>query len=92
MENHLIKLQYTVARMLALLENISKNSDQFIGKTEQKIYFKHDVMQVLKISESTYKRYVKSKKLKPELIGGIHIYTAESLKAIIDELRRRGRL
>lgn len=92
MENHFIKLQHTVARMLVLIENISKNSNELVGKTRRKTYFKHDVMEVLKISESTYKRYVKDKKLKPRLVGNLHVYQEEDLEPILAELRRRGRL
>lgn len=92
MENHLIKLLLTVRKMLNLLENISNNSNELVGKTQPKVYLKHQVMEILQISESTYKRYVKSKKLDPEIVGTIHIYQEEDLKPLIAELKRKGRL
>lgn len=92
MEDHLLRLQLTVTKMLSLLENISNNSNELVGKTTRKVYFKHQVMELLQISESTYKRYVKQKILDPEKIGLIHIYQEEDLKPIIAELKRKGRL
>ncbi|MBL1407225.1 MerR family transcriptional regulator [Sphingobacterium faecale] len=92
MEDHLIRLYLTVKRMVDLLENISDNTDLLAGKSQSKVYFKSDVMSVLRISESTYKRYVKQGKLKPARIGSMDIYQEEHLKPIIAELQRRGRM
>jgi len=92
MEDYLHRLYLTTKQMLSLLENISNNSNELVGKTSAKVYFKDDVIKALRISDKTYSRYVATGKLVPKHIGNIHIYQEEDLGPIIAELKRRGRL
>lgn len=92
MEDYLHRLQLTVKQMLVLMETICNNTNKLAGNTQQKVYLRDDVIKVLRISDRTYKRYVKQGKLLPERIGNVHIYQEDDLKPIIAELKRRGRL
>lgn len=53
---------------------------------------KTDVMSRLKISDTTYRRYVKSGRLRPMRLHGIDMYSEDDLRAELEESRRKGRL
>lgn len=50
------------------------------------------VLRILRISRSTYYRFVKEGKLLPRKIGVRHCYYREDLKDMIQESKRRGRI
>ena len=53
---------------------------------------KQEVLDQLKISESTYKRHLKNGLLKPIRLTGIDEYFEEDLIQAMEESRRRGRV
>lgn len=53
---------------------------------------KTDVMSRLKISDTTYRRYVKAGRLRPMRLHGIDMYSEDDLRAELEESRRKGRL
>jgi predicted site-specific integrase-resolvase len=56
-----------------------------------KLLDKHDVMARLKISDTTYRRYVKDGRLKPMRLHGIDMYREDDLCRELEESRRKGR-
>lgn len=53
---------------------------------------KNQVMSLLHISDTTYRRYVKSGRLKPMRLHGIDMYREDDLIQELEESRRKGRL
>lgn len=52
---------------------------------------KFEVMRILKISDSTYRRYVSKGILNPMGLDGVDIYYEQDLARALEESRRKGR-
>lgn len=91
--------------MIALIKNILhilkgiyfilteiKELHQVKQSTEVKLLNKHQVISLLKISDTTYRRYVKMGKLQPMRLHGIDVYYRSDLEEALLESRRKGRL
>ena len=59
---------------------------------QKKLINKHDVIALLNISDSTYRRYVKNGRLQPMKLHGIDMYYKDDVHKELQESRRKGRL
>lgn len=86
-----------ILKIISLLEGIytilSEIRDAYLEnkKLNRKTLDKFEVMQILKISDSTYRRYVKKGMLRPMQLDGIDLYYREDIDSALEESRRKGR-
>ncbi|WP_380936836.1 hypothetical protein [Sphingobacterium bambusae] len=70
--------------------------DQYANTTslplKRRIYSKQQVLEMLNMTEITYRRNLKKGLLKPIRIAGIDLYFEEDLIAAMNESRRKGKL
>ncbi|MCY4779065.1 helix-turn-helix domain-containing protein [Sphingobacterium sp. UT-1RO-CII-1] len=59
---------------------------------DQQLLDMEEVLSILRISRSTYYRFVNTGKLVPRKIGERHCYYLEDLEDMIEESKRRGRI
>lgn len=83
--------------ILYLLRDIHRYTQIFASKQDpvsledKKLRTKQEVMDLLKMSESTYKRNIKAGLLTPMKINGFDLYFEEDLLEAMEESRRKGR-
>lgn len=58
----------------------------------KKLFYKQDVINLLNISDTTYRRYVKEGRLRPMRLHGIDMYYQEDIHKELQESRRKGRV
>jgi len=59
---------------------------------ERKLWSKHEIIEKLGMSETTYKRHLKSNLLNPIRLGGTDLYFEEDIVQAMEESRRKGRV
>ncbi|TYR36924.1 hypothetical protein FXV77_07020 [Sphingobacterium phlebotomi] len=59
---------------------------------ERKLWSKQEIMDKLGMSETTYKRHLKSNLLRPIRLGGTDLYFEEDIVQAMEESRRKGRI
>lgn len=84
-------LQY-LKELVELLQDLRNLQQQTLVHKEDELLTKQDVIARLRISDTTYRRYVKAGRLKPMRLHGIDMYREEDLGRELDESRRKGRL
>lgn len=72
--------------------SVDEHTAKLLDLGNRKRYSKPEVMDMLEMSESTYKRNVKSGLLVPMRLNGIDEYFMEDLYKAMEESRRRGRV
>lgn len=73
-------LQRRIGRMEDLMLQMGEILDRdLLSLLDQPLLFKQDVMQKLKVVDSTYRSYVKEGKLNPMQLGKIDYYFARDL-------------
>lgn len=92
MKNILYDIHKTLNDIHSLLYEMSSttgSSSQLINKP---ILNKFEVMSILRISDSTYRRYVDKGLLRPMTLSGIDMYYEKDLENALELSRRKGRL
>lgn len=74
-----------------LTENDGQEGGREPSLADQKLLDVEQVLRVLRISRSSYYRFVKEGKLQPRKVGGRHCYYLSDLDKMIEESKRRGR-
>lgn len=93
----MIDLLKEIARLLRELCILVRILIRLVRRQEAEVKLpnrmnKQEVLDQLKISESTYKRHLKNGLLKPIRLTGIDEYFEEDLIHAMEESRRRGRV
>lgn len=98
MNNYGQKLVEQSQTIIELLEIITQQNQEIQSLQEnqtplheRKLRTKQEVMDLLKMSESTYKRNIKVGLLIPMKINGFDLYFEEDLLKAMEESRRKGR-
>lgn len=84
----IIDLLQILTKQNQAIQSLQQNQ---IPLDERKLWTKQEVMDLLKMSESTYKRNVKVGLLTPMKINGFDMYFEEDLIKAMEESRRKGR-
>lgn len=83
----LLQLLKDIHRLLSEIKEMYAQRE----KISNALLTKPEVMCLLKISDTTYRRYVKSGRLTPIKLHGIDMYREEDLRRELEESRRKGR-
>lgn len=78
--------------LVSLLKELKESYQRTVADKSSPMLNKQDVMAYLKISDATYRRYVKDGRLTPINLRGIDMYREEDLQRELEESRRKGRL
>lgn len=76
----------------ALMNIIDQYTNTSSLPLKRRIYSKQQVLEMLNMTEITYRRNLKKGLLKPIRIAGIDLYFEEDLIAAMNESRRKGKL
>lgn len=74
-----------------LMEMKNKNQIETRPLMDTPLFFKDEVLDKLKMSESTYGRNIRVGLLQPMRLSGVDMYYEEDLRAAMEESRRKGR-
>lgn len=83
---------FYLKELVEILHDLRNLQQQMVVTQDDKLLTKQDVMHLLGISDTTYRRYVKTARLKPMRLHGIDMYRKEDLWIELEESRRKGRL
>lgn len=92
MKNWMNEVLLHLKELVSLLKELKTlYTDSTVHKSG-KLLNKQDVISLLNISDTTYRRYVKMGRLRPMKLRGIDMYREEDLLLELQESRRKGRV
>lgn len=80
-----------MSKIVQLLESIISHLCEKDGQDLASLLDKYEVMKMLKISDSTYRRYVKNGVLEPMKLDGIDMYFKKDILSALERSRRKGK-
>ena len=86
--NAILQLLKDIYQLLSEIKTIYLRNKKEIDKP---LLTKVDVIRLLNISDTTYRRYVRAGRLKPMKLHGIDMYQEDDLLQELEESRRKGR-
>lgn len=94
MENYMNEMVHLLREILHRLDQLllAPEKQSYVPLAERKRWTKQEVLDEFKLSQSTYKRHLKSGLLEPMHFSGGDEYFEEDLLRALEESRRRGRI